>query len=470
MNRATTVFLSALDAVIVVAIGLGIPLIPLTVMWAVQFGLSVDWLAFWRAAGDLWLLGNGVDLRLAIDPALALRLGVAGAETPFEVGIAPLGFALLTLLLGTRSGRRLSATPYPVTGAVVGVVVLAALGLAVAFGARDDAAMPSIAQSIVFPAAVYAAGLAIGYAWKARRSPSREPAPEAPLGRRWRAAIASVPETERSLVALALRGGALTAATVVGFSALAMAVILVANFSSIVALYESLQAGLLGGITLTLAQLALLPNLIVWTASWFVGPGFALGAGSGVSPLGTQLGLVPSLPVLGALPQGTPVLGFVGLLVPVAAGFLAAAVLRPVFLRAVAGRQLGGARGRAVRLVGVAVGIGLVGASILALLALWSGGAAGPGRLAEVGPDAGAVWLWAFVELTVSSALGLVAGATSSGAGAAAGAGAGASPRSASASGAGAASTLHTAPIDRTAPLDRPAPSRREAPAAPDTL
>jgi hypothetical protein len=126
-----------------------------------------------------------------------------------------------------------------------------------------------------------------------------------------------------------------------------------------------------------------------------------------VSPLGTQLGLVPSLPVLGALPQGTPALGFVGLLVPIAVGYFTAAILRPGYLSNVRGRG-----GRGIRLALTSIGCGVVGASILALLALWSGGAAGPGRLADVGPNAGWVWVWAFVELTVSVLLGLVAGAS----------------------------------------------------------
>ncbi|MCS5732640.1 cell division protein PerM [Herbiconiux daphne] len=407
MNRPVTALLSALDAVIVVAIGVGIPLIPLTILWAAQFDLAIDWLAFWRAAGDLWLLGNGVDLLLTLDPDLALRLGIDGAQLPFEVGLAPLGFAVITVLLGVRSGRRLTATPYPITGAVVGVVAFAALALLVCVSARDLAALPSIGQSIVFPALVYAAGLAIGYAWATRRVPSLELGEASGLRRRLGGRVAAIDPSDRGLVRLMLRAGAISAAGVVGISAIAMALILVVNFASIVALYESLQAGLVGGISLTVAQLAVLPNLIVWTASWFVGPGFAIGTGSAVSPLGTQLGLVPSLPVLGALPNGTPALGFVGLLVPIAVGYFTAAILRPGYLAAVRGR-----RGRGIRLALTAVGSGVVGASILALLALWSGGAAGPGRLADVGPNAGAVWLWAFVELTLSVLLGLIAGAS----------------------------------------------------------
>jgi hypothetical protein len=425
MNRPITALLAALDAVIVVAIGVGIPLIPLTILWATQFGLAIDWLVFWRASGDAWLLGNGVDVLFTIDPDLALRLALDGAQLPFEVGIAPLGFALVTVLLGARSGRRLAATPYPVTGAVVGVLSLGLLAGLVALSVHDPAALPSLPQSLLYPAFVYATGLAVGYAWTSRRVAPLEFGTTSGIRRRWAARLETIAPGDRGLVALVFRSGAIAAAGIVGLAAVAMALILVFGFSSIVSLYESLQAGLLGGISLTLAQLALLPNLIIWTASWFVGPGFALGAGSAVSPLGTQLGLVPSLPVFGALPHGTPALGFAGLLVPIVVGYLTAAVLRPAFLANVNGRigpslstaRSGGAR--AVRLVLTAVGGGVVGASILALLALWSGGAAGPGRLAEVGPDAGWVWVWAFVELTGSMLLGLVAGARTRGPGAA---------------------------------------------------
>lgn len=406
MNRPTTALLAALDALIVVAIGVGIPLIPLTLLWAVQFELAVDWLDFWRASGDLWLLGNGVDLALVIDPALALQLGVAGAEAPFTVGIAPLGLALVTVLLGVRSGRRLGATAYPVTGGLAGVLVFCGLGLLVALGSTAPAAAPALPQAAVLPALVYGVGLVVGYASSARRAASQEFGPASVLRMRWRAGVERFDVRDRDLVGVALRAGAVAAMAVVGFSAVAMALILVVNFSPIVALYEGLQAGVLGGVSLTLAQLALLPNLIVWTASWFVGPGFALGTGSAVSPLGTQLGLVPALPVLGALPEGTPALGFAGLLVPVAAGFLAAAVLRPALTQRLQGRP-----GAVWRTVATAALAGAVGAGILGLLALWSQGAAGPGRLVDVGPDAGWVLLCAFGEFTVAMLLGFATGA-----------------------------------------------------------
>ena len=52
MNRSLTALFAAFEATLVVAIGIGISLAPLTVLWGVQYGFSSDWLVFWRAAVD----------------------------------------------------------------------------------------------------------------------------------------------------------------------------------------------------------------------------------------------------------------------------------------------------------------------------------------------------------------------------------------------------------------------------------
>jgi hypothetical protein len=72
------------------------------------------------------------------------------------------------------------------------------------------------------------------------------------------------------------------------------------------ALHESLQPGVAGAIALLLLQLAFVPNALVWSASYALGSGFSLGAGSVVAPAGTQLGIVPAIPLLGALPTAGP--------------------------------------------------------------------------------------------------------------------------------------------------------------------
>ena len=73
-------------------------------------------------------------------------------------------------------------------------------------------------------------------------------------------------------------------------------------------------------------RLAFVPNLVVWAASWFTEPGFALGTGSAVSPLGNYLELLPAVPLLGAFPASDMELARAGLLIPMSADFLAAAV------------------------------------------------------------------------------------------------------------------------------------------------
>jgi hypothetical protein len=130
------------------------------------------------------------------------------------------------------------------------------------------------------------------------------------------------PQT-RATVAAVLRGGSSAAAAIVAIASVVVAVLVVTSYAQIIELYEGLQAGALGGFALTLAQIAILPNLVIWAMSWLVGPGFAIGTGSAVSPIATTLGPIPAVPVLGALPTFDSAFAFVGILIPVLAGFLA---------------------------------------------------------------------------------------------------------------------------------------------------
>ena len=55
---------------------------------------------------------------------------------------------------------------------------------------------------------------------------------------------------------------------------------LIRHLDRVAALHEALNPGVAGGITLLLAQLALVPNALVWAAAYALGSGFAVGAGS----------------------------------------------------------------------------------------------------------------------------------------------------------------------------------------------
>lgn len=81
---------------------------------------------------------------------------------------------------------------------------------------------------------------------------------------------------------------------------------LLLNLQRMDELAQQLGGGVPAVIALTALQLVYLPTLLVWTASWTLGPGFSVGTGTVVSPAATQLGLLPGIPIAGALPPEGP--------------------------------------------------------------------------------------------------------------------------------------------------------------------
>jgi len=399
MTRRLTLLFSAFEALLVVAIGVAIPLVPLTVLWAAQFGFAPDWAIFWRAAADIWLIGHGVDVTFTLDPTTASALGIAGAGAPVKITIALLGFALLTLLLGVRAGERVAETGHRALGELTTLAVFGIASSAVTLTAVNGAARPSIWQGVLLPTLVFAIGLFLGVLRE-----GRERGPDA-AGSSLRDWIDDWRPQVRAAVAGTLRAGAAAAAITTLVSAVAVALLIAVNYAQLIRLYEALHTEVVGGVALTAGELAFLPNLVIWAASWFVGPGFAIGAGSHVSPLGTALGPMPTIPLLGALPTGDLSFGFAGLLVPVVAGFLAGAAVRPILVRALDAADAPHLPG----LVITALGGGVFGGVLLGLLAAVSGGAAGPGRFQQVGPDALAVGLAAALEFAIAIGIGLAA-------------------------------------------------------------
>ncbi|MCU1545354.1 MAG: hypothetical protein JWP30_454 [Homoserinimonas sp.] len=400
MNRPLTAVFAALEALLVVGIGVGISLVPLTVMWAFQYGLQIDWIVFWRAAVDIWLLGHGVDMRVALDPTVAASVGFEAASDPFRLSLAPLGFAVLTLLMGQRAGRRIAETTHYLIGIGVALGTFALLAGGLTLTAVHDLARPSLPQGTLLTTLVFMVGLGIGAVLARQRlgGTKRDAVTEMIRER-----LKAVPPHAVAVIRSSVTGGAAAAAAVIAGAAVIVAVLLVTNYADIISLYEGVQAGVLGGVAITIAQLAFVPNLVVWAGAWLIGPGFAIGSGSAVSPLGTTLGPLPAIPVLGALPTGDLAWGFLGLLVPIIAGFLAGVVVRPRLLRGI------GTRSRALWFSVTGFSVGATAALLLGLLAWASAGSAGPGRLAEVGPSALWVGVFVLLEVGLAGVLGLYA-------------------------------------------------------------
>ncbi len=400
MNRPVTAVFAALEALLVVGIGVGLPVVVLSLLWAFQYGLQIDWIVFWRAAVDIWLVGHGVDLDLQLGAATAAASGVPGAEAPFAVTIAALGFSVLTVLLGVRAGRAVAETAHRVVGVLGTVGVFALLSLLVTATAQHPLASPVLWQGILLPTLVYAVPVVV----MAEVTRRRRGEPADPVTGALSTLVVRAPRTARVVAAAGLRIGTASAAGVLAVSGVVVGVLMLTHYGELITLYEGAHAGLLGGIALTLGQLALLPDLVVWAASWFVGPGFALGTGSAVSPLGTSVGPMPAVPFLGALPTASSSFAFVGLLVPVVAAFVVTTLLRPRIERLLA--ESGSAD--VLRRVLVGVSGGVVAGVLLGLLAWSASGAAGPGRLAHVGPDPLLVGAFGALEVAVPSVLAMV--------------------------------------------------------------
>jgi hypothetical protein len=162
---------------------------------------------------------------------------------------------------------------------------------------------------------------------------------------------------------------------------------------------DALAPGVGGAALLLLAQLAYIPNAIIWAVAYTLGPGFAFGTGTVVAPTGSALGAVPVFPMLAALPAGAR---------PGGPGWVPVAVLvlpylAGVFAGVVTVRIAPTPVIEAAPLWGFAAG---AAAGLLAgLAAAFAGGPLGNGRLASVGPSGFQVGLVAILELGITAAL-----------------------------------------------------------------
>jgi hypothetical protein len=177
---------------------------------------------------------------------------------------------------------------------------------------------------------------------------------------------------------------------------------LIVHLDRVSDLHAGLDPGIGGGIALLLAQLSVAPNAVVWAAAYALGAGFLLGSGSVVAPAGTELGMLPGVPLLGALPSAGPgatvELGWLG------AGVLAGAVAAWVAVRARPAIRVDGAS-LVGGLAGVLSGLVFVG------LAWAASGDLGTVRLAGLGPRLLPLLVMAVTTLGLAGLItGLVAG------------------------------------------------------------
>lgn len=185
--------------------------------------------------------------------------------------------------------------------------------------------------------------------------------------------LALVPEPYASVI----RAAAATLLLMISGAAVLTVVQLALHRSQMVSLTAALDPGWFGGAVLVLGQLALLPTVIVWVLILMCGGTLALGQGTSVSLEGSMVGVLPQVPLLGAVPEPgafSPWLQAL-MLVPLAAVVVGALILARATREA-------SVRDRVVAWCAYPLTV-IVG--VLALAAL-AGGSIGSAQLAHVGP------------------------------------------------------------------------------------
>lgn len=325
-----------------------------------------------RVGADGWLLAHGAHLHLATGAVEA------------TVTAIPLGLTLLCAYVAHRLGQwaaRTSAVEDAGT-VVLGTVVMAGLYGVVSLVTAVLAATPTAESSLL---RAFAGGFAValvggGSGILAGSGDVVE----------WRS---RVPETARAV----LKGALAAVLLLVAAASVLLAVALLLDLGSAANVLSRLHAEGSGGLLYTVLVAAVAPNAVLLSGSYLLGPGFAVGTGTLVSPSAVLLGPVPAFPLLAALPaEGTPPPWAEALVaVPVLAGVLAAVLV----VRRFPAHELGTGALRGL-------GSGVVGGVLTTVLVALAGGAVGPGRMADVGAEP----LPTFVAATVAMGVGGLVG------------------------------------------------------------
>lgn len=320
-----------------------------------------------RVGADAWLVGHGSHLEL----------------TGLPIGITPLAITLVLVLGAFRGGRWaarhavetaddrvLGAGVAAFTGAYVVTAVL------VCVLATETGATPGLGRTVLGAVlvAVLAGGLGLAVGTD-----------------RYDAWVALVPSWARE-VAVAAATGALA---LVAAGAVLVGVSLLFSLNEASAVLSSLDLSTGDTLTYTVVTALLAPNLALLGSAYLLGPGFAIGTGTVVSPTSVSLGAIPAFPVLAALPEEGPTPGWLVVLIGVPAVAAAYGVLATG--GALLPYDLAAIRGAAA---------GLLAGVLVTLAISLAGGALGTGRLTEIRAPSAEVLVFATGTMSVGGLLG----------------------------------------------------------------
>jgi hypothetical protein len=212
--------------------------------------------------------------------------------------------------------------------------------------------------------------------------------------------VDKLPWAIKPLIGPALRAGTGVVAAMSAVSAIMISVLLAVNWIEIIKLYQSLQLTFIGTFTVSTGQLALMPNLIAFGNAWLTGVGFSVGQGSTVSPLVTELGPLPAIPMLASLPTSSSSLGVLFILVPLLAAFFGT-----LLVKSHTAELRFNYSSATTAAISLGLSIGLVAALEMWVLVELASGSLGPGRMSLVGANPWVVAGVTFIEVSLASVL-----------------------------------------------------------------
>jgi hypothetical protein len=353
------------------AAGLAMMTILVLVGWIAAPHPRLGLIGVLRTAAVLWLVGHHV----------AVQVRGAG-----RIGMLPLGLVLLPgsmLWWAGRSvirGHHFHGARQVMSAALAVAVPYALIAGVLAIASRSALARASLPQAVL---AGFVVAFAAAWFGAARALAS------------WQKVGTLMSARSRSILA----GSAGSLAVLGAAGTLTTAVALANHVHQFTAVYDLLDPGMVGAGLLLLAQLAYLPNAVLWGIAYMLGPGFAVGAGTIVSPTGSVIGPVPAFPLLAALPmgpQGSAPSWLAGAMLAVP--YLAGGIGGLLVVRAAPHRAADSAA-----ILGFCSGA--ASGAVLGVLAAFAGGPLGDGRLSAVGPSAWQVATVGALELGIAAAV-----------------------------------------------------------------
>lgn len=379
MNRGLSFAIAALQALIIAATAIGIVIAPLTLAWFIEGNGTANYLTALQVAVYAFLLACGVPLQFDAGQIIGLDFPA------FTMSALPLGLTLLMALMTMRIGHRLSAAPSLWPAWIGGAAAFGGIGVAANMlvagpGITVAEWAPLIAPAIFFGGLLFISSVA-GSRYELFEGANGPEAKERIWVRSFgQGLLKRLHWSLSTVLSPAARVGLGVVAAMLTVASLMIALALGFGWIEVVRLYEGMRVSILGGVMLTIGQLAILPNLLIYAMAWISGVGFSIGVGSSVSPLATQLGPMPAFPVFAAIPTGGFDRGILFALVPIAAAFIGTILVR---------RFTDQMRWEYATRFSAALSFAFMAALVAAiagfLLTLLASGSFGPGRFSFVG-------------------------------------------------------------------------------------